>query len=309
MLFKNYEYFLTIVEERSVSLASRRLFMTQPALSQYLKRLENNLGVTLFDRTTSPLELTYAGERYLDYIKKCLALNKNIEQEFRDIHQKKRGKLRIGIAYWRSSIVLPEVLPEFYRLWPNIDLTIVEGSGDKVLNELRNEKLDFNIMNITTTMDFSDLILEEIFCEKILLAAPQNTILSESLDSVCPLNTSYPVINLHSLKNEKFILPKKGQNIRVIVDQLFNKHIFTPNVLLCLENTTTSLHLVSEGLGVCFVPESGTNSKYLPNNIKLYSLPDIETVWNLSIVYKRSHKLTQPISDFYKIAKEKLIIY
>ena len=110
MIFKNYEYFLTIAEEGNISSAARKLFVSQPSLSQYLKRLETNLGVELFDHTRYPLQLTYAGERYLAYVQDLFNLDRRMQQEFSDITQNRRGKIRLGIAYWRGSNVLPQVL-------------------------------------------------------------------------------------------------------------------------------------------------------------------------------------------------------
>ena len=69
MVFKNYEYFIAIVESGSLTKAAEKLYVSQPSLSQYVKRLESSLGVELFDRTASPLRLTYTGERYYEYVK------------------------------------------------------------------------------------------------------------------------------------------------------------------------------------------------------------------------------------------------
>ena len=83
MVLHNYEYFVAIVDEGSLTKAAEHLYVSQPSLSQYLKRLEANLGVELFDRSASPLRLTYTGERYYQYVLQMMKLDENIRREFR----------------------------------------------------------------------------------------------------------------------------------------------------------------------------------------------------------------------------------
>ena len=308
MIIKNYEYFLTIVEEGNISSASRKLFVSQPSLSQYLKRLESNLGTELFDHTRSPLKLTYAGERYLAYVKELVALDKRMASEFSDITEKRRGKLRIGIAYWRGNMTLPHVLPDFYKLWPDIDIDVTEECGALAVKDLAAGNLDFAIMNIATTMDLSNLVCTEIFPERILLAVKKDTAFDERLiqNSRTVSGIRYPVIAPELLNDREFILPKPGMNFNIITTQFLNKYQIKPKVLVNLENTSTALHIVSEGMGVCFMPEAGAMHGYFPDNLSLYAFEDPEMCWNLSMVCRRGDIQNPVLMDFERIAKEKL---
>ena len=98
MVLHNYEYFVAIVDEGSLTKAAEHLYVSQPSLSQYLKRLEANLGVELFDRSASPLRLTYTGERYYQYVLQMMKLDENIRREFQDIKNQTSGRLRLGVA-------------------------------------------------------------------------------------------------------------------------------------------------------------------------------------------------------------------
>ena len=91
MVLHNYEYFVAIVDEGSLTKAAEHLYVSQPSLSQYLKRLEANLGVELFDRSASPLRLTYTGERYYQYVLQMMKLDENIRREFQDIKNQTSG--------------------------------------------------------------------------------------------------------------------------------------------------------------------------------------------------------------------------
>ena len=112
MVLHNYEYFVAIVDEGSLTKAAEHLYVSQPSLSQYLKRLEANLGVELFDRSASPLRLTYTGERYYQYVLQMMKLDENIRREFQDIKNQTSGRLRLGVALWRGACLLPDVFPK-----------------------------------------------------------------------------------------------------------------------------------------------------------------------------------------------------
>ena len=112
MFVKNPEYFLTIVKERSISRAADRLYLSQPYLSQYLAKLEANLGVTLLDRSHTPLQLTAAGELFHAYLERQDYLDRQLVSDLRDLRDRRRPTLHIGVSPWRGSTLLPDVLPE-----------------------------------------------------------------------------------------------------------------------------------------------------------------------------------------------------
>ena len=115
MFVKNPEYFLAIVKERSISKAADRLYLSQPYLSQYLAKLEANLGVTLLDRSHTPLRLTPAGEVFHAYLERQNFLDQQLVSDLRDLKDKRRPVLHIGVSPWRGSTLLPDVLPEFTK--------------------------------------------------------------------------------------------------------------------------------------------------------------------------------------------------
>ena len=109
MFVKNPEYFLAIVKERSISKAAERLYLSQPYLSQYLAKLESNLGVVLLDRSHTPLQLTEAGELFHAYLERQGYLDRQLESDLRDLQAQKRQNLHIGVSTWRGSTLLPDI--------------------------------------------------------------------------------------------------------------------------------------------------------------------------------------------------------
>ena len=153
-MFRNYEYFVAIAEAGSLTRAAEILYVSQPSLSQYLRRLESELGVELFNHRTSPLKLTYTGERYYESVKQMMRLEENIKKEFQDIKNQESGCLRLGVAFWRGACLLPDIFPEFHRQYPGIRIELMEDHSDKLALALMNGKLDIAVMNLPHTLDY-----------------------------------------------------------------------------------------------------------------------------------------------------------
>ena len=181
----NPEYFIAIVECGNLTRASEKLFISQPSLSKYLKRLEENLGVQLFDRNTSPLRLTYAGERYYNYLLDMQRMDKDLHKEFYDISQHERGRIRLGIALWRGACLLPDVFPSFHKEYPEIEIELFEGNSSQMQNALINDNIDLAVMNLPHTINYYKLTCETILEEPILLSVPTEHPATQAVLSQC----------------------------------------------------------------------------------------------------------------------------
>lgn len=307
MLFKNYEYFLAITESQNLSQAAEKLFISQPSLSKYLKRLEENLNVELFDHHSSPLKLTYAGERYLEYIGKVSALDKQLQKEFSDIRIQERGKLTLGLAIWRSSCMLPQFLPVFSSRYPNIEIQVVEGKSAFLVNELLKDRLDICIMNPLPSLDYKSLDYEVIRNEKILLAVHKDHPVLTSLypEGVSqPAGDSYPAFDISAIENEQFFLTKSGQNLTITISSFFSRHHMHPGRIFETENLSTAINLAAAGMGFTFIPEAGIISGQFPDNLALFAVDTPPLQWPLAVFYKSSSYTTVAVKRFISILKE-----
>ena len=287
MLFRNCDYFVAIVEAGSLTKAAEVLYVSQPSLSQYLKRLERKLGVELFDHSVSPLQLTYTGERYYQYVLRERQLEENLRKEFQDIHSEIRGKLRLGVALWRSSCLLPDVFPSFHQQYPDIRLELYEARSDQLEMALMNDKIDIAVMNLPHTLDYAKLNSETIFEEQIVLAAPtEHPAIREALAEASYLD-GYPVISLDILKQIPLILTKPGQNLTHEVRHTLGKNHIEPDILLETGNLTTAINLVAKGMACVFVPDEGAKVCRRPDEVTYFTLGIPDLVWNLSAVYRK----------------------
>lgn len=132
---KELLYIKKIADTKSISKAAEELFIAQPSLSQALQRIEKELGTHLFIREPRGMKLTYAGEKYYLMAKEILDIYSDFKSEITHINELKSGRLVIGIARYMGMNILPKVLPEFNKRYPNVELIVMERNT-KTLEEL-----------------------------------------------------------------------------------------------------------------------------------------------------------------------------
>ena len=166
MNYKNFEYFLIIAEEGSVTKAAQRLYVSQPSLSKYLRSLEEALGVQLFYRDSYPLQLTGAGKLYQEYAKDALMKEKALLQNLEILKNTETGTVTMGITVFRSSAVLPAALPKFKSMYPGIEVKVLEGSHQYMMSLMDHNKVDFCIFHSPNV--YQGITFEHILNEKVL---------------------------------------------------------------------------------------------------------------------------------------------
>lgn len=303
MIYNNYEYFLEIVKHLNISKAASELYISQPALSNYLKRLESKIGSPLFDSKSQPLKLTYTGERYLFYLNKYIVLRKQLENELSEINSDQRGKVRIGISPWRSSYMLPTILPEFNRLYPNAEIVTFEGVENELSDFVDSDKVDFSIKSLSYPNP--KYHLESIMNERILLAVNNDNKTLRDLGIDMQLNSrDIKHIDINLFKDERFILPTPSQELSgVIQHMLLSNKIETRGFETV--NVGTALNLVAKNYGLTFVPESRIVHSTDLENTSFFTVGNPPLYWYLAVIYRKNSYLTKLSRIFVDLLKAK----
>lgn len=292
MTSNNYEYFLTIVECGSITKAAEKLFVSQPSLSQYLKRLEKNLGAELFDRNTSPLKLTFPGERYYEYALQQKKLDEAMIKEFQDIKSQDAGVLSIGVALWRGASLLPAIFPRFHEMYPKISLELVEGPFDMVLNSLLKDKIDIAVFN---TVQFNEgIVCETILEEPLLLAMPTGHPVTQKYLANQPPNAgAYPIAPIDIITELPLVMGRPEQNNYKAITNMLHVYNLEPEILLTTANTTTAINLVKTGICGTFVPGEGAKVCQHPGQVTYFMIDVPELWWPLVVAHKKGSYLTR----------------
>lgn len=303
MFFKNYNNFITIVECGSITRAAEVLFLTQPSLSKYLKRLEQNLGVELFDHHASPLKLTYAGKRYYEYIKRIQAMDRQFSEELSGLRNKEVGEIRLGIAQWRGAIMLPTLIPAFHKYYPQWDIIIKEGRAVQVENALVQGEVDVCLMNFPSHFP-SQTIQETLWSEKCILVGNRQHPLVKQVVASAPIQKDgYRHIDITFLENEHFISLQPGQNMTVATDRLFAQQNVRPRKIWLTENMSTALNMVSNTMSFTIMPEMGTKTAFLPDNLEFFTIEHSEELLQFGIVYRKNFILNKQIHTLIDLTK------
>ena len=135
MNMKNLQYVLAVCQEGNITAAAHTQHVSQPALSQAIKQEEQNLGTSIFQRGSTPLQLTPAGKRYVETGRQIMMLEQNLKNELSDLKGESTGILRFGISAQEGMYLLPRVLPRFFQMYPQVKLC-VEERGSALLEEM-----------------------------------------------------------------------------------------------------------------------------------------------------------------------------
>ena len=234
-----YRVFYVVAKNKHMTRASEELHISQPAISQSIKKLEDQLGGTLFLRSNKGMELTEEGKMFYEYVKGALELIDNAENEFTSFKDLSKGEVKIGCSTTLTKLVLLEVIRDFHKDYPKINIDITNDLTSNLINDLKLGKLDFVIFNESNTKE-TNLRLEKI----------------QELKQGFMYNPEYfedKVGCLSDLNNYPLILQKKDSNSRKLLDYiaLQNSLVLVPKMEVVSQSLITEF--VNIGLGVGFV--------------------------------------------------------
>lgn len=249
-------YVKTIAEEGSVSAAARKLYIAQPSLSQSLQRIEESLGTKLFDRTSSGLRLTQAGQKYLTMANRVLKLYEDLQTELSDMEQLAAGSVTFGTTRLLGKILLPHVLPEFHKRYPNIKLSIVEGNSKQLDRALTACEINFAVMHRLMGEGSRHIDYDVFWTDPFVVTVPSD---SPLVAKATPRDSyPHPVIDIRELADEPLITVPYGQRIRQVIDTSFMRANVRPNIILEVRDYTTAQSLAARGMGYTIGPQSYT---------------------------------------------------
>ena len=234
-----YRVFYVVAKNKRMTKASEELHISQPAISQSIKKLEEQLGGTLFLRSNKGMELTEEGKMFYEYVKGALELINNAENEFTSFKDLSKGEIKIGCSTTLTKLVLLDTIKEFHLKYPNININVTNDLTSNLINDLKLGKLDFVIFK-------EGNIKETSLNLKLIKELKQGFIYN-------PKFYSGDIINFKDLNNYPIILQKDQSNSRKFLDYIALQN----NVKLIPKMEVVSQELITEfaniGLGIGFV--------------------------------------------------------
>lgn len=272
MFLKEQVYICTIAETGSISRAAERLYISQPALSAYLRNVEDTLGIPLFVRSGKRCTPTLIGEKYIKNARQMIALQDDFNLDLAHTVKGVLGRIRIGTQTRRSPILLSPILRFFWENYPGIEVNFEESNAKGLLAMLDERKVD--IIIFTATERLPELSYLDIYPEELLLATPLDHPARKYAKEV--LGKQYKSIELKYFADDMFFIPHHSQSLRNTCESLFANSNFTPKRIFEVRNIEAIMTLVADGLGVGF--NRASYSKHMNQNrvlskISYYNVP------------------------------------
>lgn len=298
MDIKNISYLFAIEELKSISAASKRLFISQPSLSQFLKKYEDDLGYPIFIRTKQGLKLTYEGGIFLDTARSMLQLERDMRRRLADQSSQITGTIVFALSVQRAPFLLPHVLPEFNRRYPEVVVKIVEGRTKVLENELQKGNIDLGIL--VPPLTNQTLACETLMEEEIVLAVPKSMPLNCQAH---PVPGRLPWMDLLQLSDYPFLLYDTNNRMCDFINELFDRYQFQPSKALTYRNLTVIARLASAGMGITFLPETYIDPCY---ELNYYSIGEKGCFRPIALGYPSSRYRSCAVRQFSQLLKESL---
>ena len=289
------EYIYAICQERSFSKAARKLYVSQPWLSARVRKVEQDLGLPLFDRSTNPISLTEAGQYYMQQVERVMDIEREMEQRFQEIREGQVTQLRIGSSMFFCTYVLPTLLASFQEQYPMISLTFSEGSSQRLTERMLAGELDFILEAEQPPEDTVNSF--PWASEEIVLAVPSDYAINgklgdyrysfqEFLERDQP-GRRRPPVPLKAFAQENFLLLNDKNDIHQRSIRLCRNAGFVPQISMQLSQMMTAYYLVCEGKGITFLRSTIPDYVSPTGSVVFYQLADPLSVRTIYVSYPR----------------------
>lgn len=308
-MFEWKEYVYEVYQEKSFSRAAQNLYISQPSLSARIKKVEEELGVALFDRSTSPLQLTESGKVYIEAAEEIFRIEQRVENYINNLNTLKTGHLSLGASNIFAAYVLTPVIARFKEKYPDISVQLTEGNTTQLEAMLGNHSLDFVVDNYHYD---STLYSKEFYCrEHILLAVPRHFAINQELEEYQLsygdiktkdyLRDTYQSVPLERFAKVPFLMLAPGNDTRIRGVKLCRAAGFAPHIILELNQQATAYMAASTRLGATFISDMLVEQLPSFENLVYYKLSGEETVRDVFFYYKNHKYKTRVMEEFLRI--------
>lgn len=303
MELKEIRYFLEIAETGNMSRAAERLFITQPALSHFLNKLEDSLKVKLFQRqSNNALTLTAAGKIYLEGAREIAAIQQSTLQQLSDFQSTSNQTITIGLSSERATKLLADILPAVYEQFPGIKVDVVHHTVERLKQFLKEGQLDFVYSAFNKKEPCFKYMSFDFLNIDLLVPATHRL---ASLGSLAP-HSGMAKISLSELKNDPFILLKKNTVLRDVEESYFSENHLNPNVQMEMLSIASSISVIHEAqYHVGLFPRG--YSPYHDGSIRYLNL-DPPLLYEVGIYYRKESKLTKAMKFCISLMQENLLL-
>lgn len=304
-------YAYEVYRQKSFSRAAEVLYVSQPALSAIIRKLEDSLETPLFDRSTKPVSLTPAGEYYISCAEQIMAVETGMKQYFEDVLALRTGSIRIGASTYFCSNLLPGMLHAFHELYPDIAVSVEENNSTPALREhLTSKEIDFAVTSNTyPENDYEAISLKQ---EYIILWVPRENPVNgrlgqhhytydeilQMLDRGICFDEIENRTPIEAFAGEKFITIDKISDLYPRILNMFREHNLTPEIVMHLQQMSSCYYMAANGFGSAFLRSSTLQTVRDTNSLFFYFLDTPYATRNSRLYYKKGVYVSRAMQAF-----------
>jgi DNA-binding transcriptional LysR family regulator len=245
MEIRQLRYLIALDEERSFTRAAAREHVAQPALSQQIRRLEEEAGLALAQRNTRSVSMTEAGEMLVARARRIFAELDSARAELDALRGVHTGHVSVGAMHTMGPIDITMPLAIFHQRHPEVELTVREQSSEELAEMLRDDELDLAFLSVTERIESHELELHQLVDEELVVVLPPAHRLANQGE-----------VRMRELKNEEFISYREGARLRELLVTAAKEAGFEPKIKLESNESRRIRRLVSRSMGVAILPRS-----------------------------------------------------
>jgi len=285
------EIFLSIAEEKSFSRAAEKMLRTQPAISIAIKRLEEELGESLFDRSSKNGALTEAGKILLSYAQRMLNLRDEAKEAVGELRGMFRGRLTIGANESTSLYLLPPLLMEYRKRHPKIKIEVFRNVSEKIPLEVMERNLDFGFLSYDPMHPGLQSI--EVHRDELALVVPPKHPLAKRKQ-----------VTVKDLGEEQFVAHNVKTPARTKIFELFAQNRTPLNICLELATLETIKEFVLLNVGIAILPRLAVEAEISSGKLVEVQVKGMKIEKTLRLVYRRESSLSHAAKSFLDIVRE-----
>ena len=289
MELSQLEVFLAVARERRFSRAADKLFRTQSAVSQTIRRLEDELGEALFDRSSREGVLTDAGKVLHEYAEKLINLRSEAAESLAELRELQKGKLVIAANEFTVLYLLP-VLAEFRRLHPMIRITVERALGSRIPDDVLQYSAEFGVLSYAPQEPSLQSIV--VFLDELVFVVPGNHPLASAKH-----------VSIRQLGAESFVAHIVSSPYREKVIQLFNRHKTPLHMDLELPTLQAIKQYVAAGNGVALIPEISVETELARGELVRIPVREIQLQRKLRLIYRKQANLSHAARAFLRVVE------
>ncbi len=291
MELRQLRYLVALADEQHFTRAAAREHIAQPALSQQIRRLEQEVGLALVERTTRRVTVTEAGRVLVARARRILAEVDAASAEMQAFSGVRTGHVMVGTMHTMGPVDVSLALAVFHQRHPGVELTVREESSEEMAEMLRDDVLDLAFLSVTERMESHGLRLHQLVLEELVVVLPHEHPLA-----------GHRAVRMAELAQEQFISYREGARLRELLEFAGRTAGFEPEVRLESNESERIRRLVARQMGVAILPRSDAEHPGAEVAVATLIQPSLRR--DITLACREGRRLAPAAAEFLELSKE-----